>query len=80
MGASEGTDELAGLFPKLAAEGFEIVAPSTKRYNCIAFAAGDTHRWWDHNEQLLSARLRDTVEQHRQSGGGVCRAGFRAMP
>ena len=48
MGASEGTDELAGLFPQLASEDFKIVGPHTKRYNCIAFAAGDTNmRWGD---------------------------------
>ena len=46
MDASEGTDELAGLFPKLATEGFEIVEPPTVRYNCIAFAAGDTGNWF----------------------------------
>ena len=46
MGESEGTDELAGLFPKLVAEGFEIVAPRSSQYNCIAFAAGDTGEWW----------------------------------
>ena len=46
MDASEGTDELVGLFPKLAAEGFEIVDPPSDRYNCIAFAVGDTGKWW----------------------------------
>ena len=46
MDASEGTDELVGLFPKLAAEGFEIVDPPSNRYNCIAFAVGDTGKWW----------------------------------
>ncbi len=50
MDASEGTDELAGLFPKLAAEGFEIVALPTVRYNCIAFAAGDTDDWWSFHQ------------------------------
>lgn len=46
MGASERADELAGIFPKLAAEGFEIVDPPSNQYNCIAFAAGDTGKWW----------------------------------
>ena len=46
MGASRWEDGLVSAFPKLATEGFEIVAPATKRYNCIAFAAGDTSRWW----------------------------------
>ncbi|MXZ23564.1 MAG: hypothetical protein F4Y80_01640 [Caldilineaceae bacterium SB0665_bin_21] len=46
MDASEGTDELADLFPKLATQGFKIVEPPSDRYNCIAFAAGDTGAWW----------------------------------
>lgn len=50
MDASEETDELAGLFPKLAAEGFEIVEPPTVRYNRIVFAAGDTGDWWSFNK------------------------------
>ena len=50
MDASEGTDELAGLFPKLATEGFEIVEPPTVRYNCIAFAAGDIGNWWSFHQ------------------------------
>ena len=45
MGASERADELAGIFPKLAAEGFEIVDLPSNQYNCIAFAAGDTGVW-----------------------------------
>ena len=37
-------------FPQLAGEGYEIVGSPTDRYNCIAYAAGDASRWWDHNE------------------------------
>ena len=34
-------------FPKLSDEDFEIVEPASERYNCIAYAAGDTtRRWW----------------------------------
>lgn len=39
MGASKWEDGLVGAFPKLATEGFEIVAPATQRHNCIAFVA-----------------------------------------
>ncbi len=35
-------------FPKLRDEGFTVVDPPSDRYNCIAYAAGDTNRWWDH--------------------------------
>ena len=40
------TDVLIGAFPNLASEGFEIVDEPSPRYNCIAYAAGDTSRWW----------------------------------
>ena len=33
-------------FPKLSGEDFEIVERVSKRYNCIAYAAGDTAKWW----------------------------------
>jgi len=33
-------------FPSLRRAGFEITSPHTEDYNCIAWAAGDTNRWW----------------------------------
>ena len=33
-------------FPALAKSGFQITSPVDKRYNCIAYAAGDTANWW----------------------------------
>lgn len=33
-------------FPQLAAQGYEITSPPDRRYNCIAWAAGDQTRWW----------------------------------
>ena len=33
-------------FPNLYGEGFEIVEQPSPRYNCIAYAAGDTAEWW----------------------------------
>lgn len=39
--------ELILELPGLAAAEFEITSPKTKTYNCIAWAAGETHRrWW----------------------------------
>ena len=35
------------LFPNLSASGYRITSPSTREYNCIAWAAGDSTRWWD---------------------------------
>ena len=34
--------------PHLAAEGYEITSDPTDEYNCIAYAAGETDRWWSH--------------------------------
>ena len=34
------------VFPALAKGGFQITSPVDKRYNCIAYAAGDTANWW----------------------------------
>ena len=33
-------------FPNLAAADYTITSPATTRYNCIAWAARDTLRWW----------------------------------
>lgn len=33
-------------FPLLAAEGYAEKSPLSPKYNCIAWAAGESHRWW----------------------------------
>lgn len=40
-------DLLIQKFPKLASTGYEITSPMDARYNCIAWAVGDNHRWWE---------------------------------
>ena len=37
-------------FPALAAEGYEVTSEPDGEYNCIAYAAGETDRWWSHLE------------------------------
>jgi hypothetical protein len=37
---------LEELFPGLAQGGFLPTSPADKCYNCIAWAAGDTGKWW----------------------------------
>lgn len=37
---------LEALFPNLAASGYSLTSRQTDEYNCIAWAAGDTERWW----------------------------------
>src|SRR2546426_6574796 len=39
-------DEIEQCFPALAGGNFAIQSPTDPRYNCIAWAAGDTSRWW----------------------------------
>ena len=34
--------------PHLAAEGYELTSDPNSEYNCIAYAAGETDRWWTH--------------------------------
>ena len=42
-------------FPTLSREGFQIVAQPSDKYNCIAYAVGDFHNWWDYSAiQALS--------------------------
>jgi hypothetical protein len=37
---------LEAAFPSLRPGNYQITRPPTNRYNCIAWAAGDTARWW----------------------------------
>jgi hypothetical protein len=37
---------LETIFPGLAKAPYQVTSPPSKRYNCIAWAAGDTAKWW----------------------------------
>ena len=39
-------DAIEDCFPQIAQTGYRVTSPQTPRYNCIAWAAGDTRRWW----------------------------------
>jgi hypothetical protein len=39
--------DLTALFPKLQACGYRRTSPPTHDYNCIAWAAGDSAKWWE---------------------------------
>jgi len=39
-------DLIRHLFPQLRDDTFEVTSPRDARYNCVAWAAGDTTRWW----------------------------------
>lgn len=38
--------ELERLFPGLAADDYVETSPESTAYNCIAWAVGESHRWW----------------------------------
>src|SRR2546423_566142 len=38
--------EIDSDFPKLRQEGYEVTSEETTNYNCFAWAAHDTARWW----------------------------------
>lgn len=35
------------IFPNLQTSDYEITSPKTPSYNCIGWAANETHRWWE---------------------------------
>ncbi len=37
---------LEEVFPQLAGSGYRVTSPHNGDYNCIAWAAGETHLWW----------------------------------
>src|SRR5579871_4456795 len=39
-------ERLEALFPRLCGTAYRITSPASDVYNCIAWAAGDTARWW----------------------------------
>lgn len=38
--------DIEDYFPQIVLTGYGITSPQTPRYNCIAWAAGDTRKWW----------------------------------
>ena len=45
MGTAKWIDEC---LPLLAAEGYQVTSETNADYNCIAYATGETDRWWSH--------------------------------
>ncbi|MCI0685205.1 MAG: hypothetical protein L0Y71_24160 [Gemmataceae bacterium] len=37
---------LDAIFPRLADGGYAVTSARSRRYNCVAWAAGDDGRWW----------------------------------
>ncbi|MBI3598382.1 MAG: hypothetical protein HY201_02860 [Nitrospirae bacterium] len=40
------SQEIETFFPRLRGSLYKVTSPPTKKYNCIAWAAGDSTRWW----------------------------------
>lgn len=40
-------------WPKLAREQFKETSPAAIQYNCLAWAVGETHRWWGTSEEYF---------------------------
>ncbi len=66
-------------FPNLRNEGVNVVEPPSDRYNCVAYAAGDTSQWWDHTPRRYwpsyatrSARIESLQEVFAGLGFGQC--------
>ncbi len=39
-------DDIEDCFPLVADAGYRVTSPPAPRYNCIAWAAADTRKWW----------------------------------
>ena len=67
-------------FPNLSNEEVEIVGEPSEQYNCIAYAAGDASKWWDHNENHYwpaHATRSNSIESLQEVFAGL---GIRTMP
>jgi hypothetical protein len=49
LGSGKRVDRVSGLelaFPRLVGSDYRITSPATPGYNCIAWAVGESGRWW----------------------------------
>ncbi len=46
--------DLKRAFPGLSKTGYEETSPADPKYNCVAWAAGDTQRWWEPDPMGIS--------------------------
>jgi hypothetical protein len=72
---------LADLFPGLRGQPYQLASPRDRRYNCIAFAAGDSRSWWwpdlaEEDSWPAGIAREETVEAFRDAfatlGYAVC--------
>jgi hypothetical protein len=51
------------IFPELALGGYSVTSARSRRYNCIAWAAGDSDKWWWPGPNLEEEYWPATVER-----------------
>jgi hypothetical protein len=51
------------LFPNLNALNHHVTSPADARYNCAAWAAGDTTKWWDRFQYWPKATARTDARE-----------------
>ena len=58
-------DRILARFPGLSSTSFRVTSPATRDYNCIAWAANETARWWwpDPDVENAAAYWPDSVER-----------------
>lgn len=39
--------KLEELFPNLTGDNYEVTSEAVSRYNCVAWAVGSSHHWWE---------------------------------
>jgi hypothetical protein len=66
-------NRLEAIFPGLAPGDYSITSPRSKRYNCIAWAAGESGEWWwpganpDDEYWPASVPREETLDAFRQA-------------
>ena len=64
--------------PNLMETGYEVTSEATKRYNCIAYAAGDESQWWSNTDGYhwpgasRTALIDDLVRVFEEMGYEAC--------
>ena len=69
-------------FPKLRGSGYRLTSLPTGRYNCIAWAAGDTDHWWDPSQDGYwpqgankGRKIADLISAYQAKGFALCQNG-----
>lgn len=71
-------------FPYLNSQNSRVTSPSTPKYNCLAWAAGNDRRWWDPNPLYYwppgvprEVSMDAVLQVFEQLGFSICVGGTR---